>query len=304
MPLVAAGGLAVSAQSFFNTVNGKLPVIDGVAVTPFDATAKNTVILYGDSAHVLGPIGSYATEVLQAKTAVVAYPQTADIAPGAAAIQAALKAAGVQVTMAPYPAGDTNLAPVLTDAHAATADMVVPYTDAAGCAPLARALTQQHLTDPKKIVSAAQCLSGTVPAGLGDYPRWTYSIARPLYGDPTDPGMSDYVAVTRQYISQADAPNPWELTGFGELLTVAKILNQVGYANLSPAAVTTAARGFQGPQLLGSPLLACGQFAAAPAVCNTEAQFFEYDGDKMFTKMAGWTSPPATAGGKTSVRPG
>src|ERR1700756_2965879 len=30
LPLVATGGVAVGAQTFFNTVNGKIPVIDGV----------------------------------------------------------------------------------------------------------------------------------------------------------------------------------------------------------------------------------------------------------------------------------
>jgi branched-chain amino acid transport system substrate-binding protein len=76
LPLVATGGVAVGAQSFFNTLNGKIPVLDGVAVTPFDAVAKNTVILFGDSTHVLGPMGTYATQVLHAKTASVIYPQT------------------------------------------------------------------------------------------------------------------------------------------------------------------------------------------------------------------------------------
>ena len=58
-------------------------MISGVAVTPFDAVAKNTVVLFGDSTHVLGPIGTYATQVLHAKTASVIYPQTPGISPGA-----------------------------------------------------------------------------------------------------------------------------------------------------------------------------------------------------------------------------
>ena len=83
LPLIATGGVVVGAQSFFNTVAGKIPVIDGVAVTPFDATQKNVVILFGDSTHVLGPMGTYASQVLHAKTASVIYPETAGITPGA-----------------------------------------------------------------------------------------------------------------------------------------------------------------------------------------------------------------------------
>jgi branched-chain amino acid transport system substrate-binding protein len=298
LPLIATGGVAVGAQSFFNTLAGKIPVIDGVAVTPFDAVAKNTVILFGDSTHVLGPMGTYATQVLHAKTASVIYPQSPGITPGALAIQAGLKAAGVTVTMAPYPAGSTNLTSVLAAAHASTADMIVPYADAASCVNLAKALQQQGITDAKKIVSAPLCLSGTVVQGLGDFPKWTYSIASSLFGDTTDPGMPAYETVTKAYTTPADAPDPWEIVNFGEILTVDKMLNQVGYANITQSSVIAAAKAFKGPQALGAPSLDCGQFSDAPAVCNDQAQFFEYNGKNSFSKVAGWTKPPATESGQ------
>jgi branched-chain amino acid transport system substrate-binding protein len=297
LPLIATGGVAVGAQSFFNTIAGKIPVIDGVAVTPFDAVAKNTVILFGDSTHVLGPMGTYATQVLHAKTASVIYPQSPGITPGALAIQAGLKAAGVQVTMAPYPPSSTNLTSVLAAAHASTADMIVPYADAASCVNLAKALTQQGITDAKKIVSAPLCLSGTVIQGLGDFPKWTYSIASSLFGDTTDPGMPAYEAVTKKYTTPANAPDPWEIVNFGEILTVDKLLNQVGYDKISQQTVIAAAKAFKGPQALGAPALNCGQFASAPAVCNNQVQFFQYQGKNQFTKVAGWTKPPANESG-------
>jgi branched-chain amino acid transport system substrate-binding protein len=294
LPLVA-DGVPAGGQSFFTTIAGKIPVIDGQAVTPYDATARNTVILFGDPTHVLGAIGSYATQVLGATTASVIYPQTSEATSGAAAVAAGLKTAGVQVTMAPYPAGDTKLAPVLASAHAATAGLVVPYADAAHCATLARALTQQGITGAKKIVSGPLCLTPAVAQSLGgDFPKWTYSIASSLFGDPTDAGIPDYQTVVHQYTTWADAADPWEIVDFAQMLTIAKLLNQVGYAGISPAAVLTAARAFRGPQVLGAPLLHCGQFATAPAVCNTRAQFFAYQGSGRFTKLAGWTGPPAS----------
>ena len=294
LPLVATGGVATGAQTFFNTIAGKMTVIDGVAVTPFDAVSKNTVILFGDSTHVLGPMGTYATSVLHAKTASVIYPETAGITPGALAIEAGLKAAGVTVTMAPYPVSDTNLTSVLAAAHASTADMIVPYADATDCVNLAKALTQQGITDAKKIVSAPLCLSSTVIQGLGDFPKWTYSIASSLFGDTTDPGMPAYEAVSTQYkVAPSTAADPWQIVNFGELLTIDKLLNQVGYANITQSSVLAAAQAFKGPQALGAPSLDCGQFSSAPAVCNDQAQFFEYNGKNSFTKVAGWTKPPA-----------
>ena len=299
LPLVATGGVATGAQTFFNTIAGKMTVIDGVAVTPFDAVSKNTVILFGDSTHVLGPMGTYATSVLHAKTASVIYPETAGITPGALAIEAGLKAAGVTVTMAPYPVSDTNLTSVLAAAHASTADMIVPYADATDCVNLAKALTQQGITDAKKIVSAPLCLSSTVIQGLGDFPKWTYSIASSLFGDTTDPGMPAYEAVSTQYkVAPSTAADPWQIVNFGELLTIDKLLNQVGYGKITQSSVLAAAQAFKGPQALGAPSLDCGQFSSAPAVCNDQAQFFEYNGKNSFTKVAGWTKPPANESGQ------
>jgi branched-chain amino acid transport system substrate-binding protein len=298
LPLVATGGVATGAQTFFNTIADTIPVIDGVAVTPFDATKSNVVILFGDSTHVLGPIGTYASTVLHAKTASVIYPQTAGITPGALAIQAGLKAAGVTVTMAPYPVSDTNLTSVLAAAHASTADMIVPYADATDCVNLAKALSQQGITEAKKIVSAPLCLSSTVVQGLGDFPKWTYSIASSLFGDTTDPGMPAYEAVTTEFkVAPSTAADPWEIVNFGQLLTIDKILNQIGYANITQSSVLAAAKAFKGPQALGAPSLDCGQFSDAPAVCNDQAQFFEYNGKNSFTKVAGWTKPPASDSG-------
>ena len=75
--VIDMGGVAIGVQSFFSTLNGARPVIDGVAATPIDAAQKNTVILFGDVTHVLGPFGTYAKNVLHAKTAALVYPDIA-----------------------------------------------------------------------------------------------------------------------------------------------------------------------------------------------------------------------------------
>jgi branched-chain amino acid transport system substrate-binding protein len=290
--VVAMGGVAIGVQSFYSTLGGALPVIDGVAALPIDAAQKNSVILFGDGTHVLGPMGTYATQVLHAKTASVIYPASNADIPGALAIEAGLKAAGVTVKMEGYPPTTTNLTGILTAAGAQTADMVVPYTDASGCVNIAKALVQLGITDTKKIVSAPLCLNGQVAAGLGgDFPKWTYSIASSLFGDATDPGMPAYEAVTAKYTTLADAPDPWEIVDFGQLLTVDKIFNQLGYANLTPAKIQAAAKAFKGPQALGAPSLDCGKYPSAPGVCNDRAQFFEYMGKNKWVKAAGWLQP-------------
>jgi branched-chain amino acid transport system substrate-binding protein len=297
--VIELGGVAIGAQSFFSTLGGAKPVIDGVAATPFDSVQKNTVILFGDATHILPPFGTYARDVLHAKTAALVYPSdNAGIATGAAAIKQGLEAAGVTVKSVGYPESQTDLTTVLEAAGAPTADMVIPYSDTAGCVNLAKSLTKLGITDVKKIVSAPLCLNGQVIAGLGDFPHWTYAIASSLFGDPSDPGMPAYMAVAAKYSTPANEPDPWNIVVFGQTLTTIKIMNEVGYANLSPAAILAKAKAFTGPQALGAPELACGKYPSAPGVCNDRIQLFEYlggvtKGKPDWVKASSWIQPPS-----------
>ncbi|HEY1597045.1 MAG TPA: ABC transporter substrate-binding protein [Thermoleophilaceae bacterium] len=286
------GGIAIGIQPFYSTIAGKKPVIVGVAVTPVDSVQKNAVILFGDVTKVLGPFGTYAKDVLHAKTAALVYPNIAGITDGAAAIAKGLTAAGVKVKKVGYSQGSTDLIGPLTAAGAQSADMVVPYSDASGCVNQAKGLKQLGITDAKKIVSAPLCLNPTVSAGLGgDYPIWTYAIASSLFGDPTDPGMPPYMAATKKY-GVKTAPDPWVIVSFSDVLTTIKFLNELGPSNLTSSAILNKAKSFTGPVALGAPALQCGKYSDAPAVCNDRAQFFTYHGKNDFKKAAAWLQPP------------
>ncbi|HUA47670.1 MAG TPA: ABC transporter substrate-binding protein [Solirubrobacteraceae bacterium] len=292
--VIDEGAVAIGIQSLYSTIGTAKPVIVGVSVTPIDSVKSNAVILFGDVTHVLGPFGTYASQVLHAKTAALIYPDIAGITDGAAAIDASLKAAGVKVKSVAYDPNETDLIGPLTSAGATSADLVIPYTEAAGCVNLAKGLKQLGITDAKKILSAPLCLNSQVAAGLGgDYPIWTYAIASSLYGDPTDPGMPPYMKVTAQYGQTAEAPDPWNIVSFGQLLTTVRFLNQLGYGHITPSAVLAKAKAFTGPVALGAPSLDCGKYPSAPAVCNDRTQFFLYKGKHVFVKSAGWLQPPS-----------
>jgi branched-chain amino acid transport system substrate-binding protein len=294
VPVIDMGGVAIGVQSFFSTIGTSKPVIDGVAVTPIDAARPNTVILFGDATHVLGPFGTYARDVLHAKTAALVYPNIAGITEGAAAIAAGLKAAGVTVKSVGYSESQTDLIGPLTSAGAQTADMVIPYSDSSGCVNLAKGLKQLGITDAKKIVSAPLCLNGQVAAGLGgDFPIWTYAIASSLFGDPTDPGMPAYMKVASKYSTPANAPDPWNIVAFAQILTTVRFMNEIGYGKITPQAILAKAKAFTGPVALGAPALACGKYPSAQGVCNDRAQFFIYKGKHEFVKAAGWLQPPS-----------
>ena len=286
------GGVAIGIQAFYSTIGGKKPVITGVAVTPVDTVQKNATILFGDVTKVLGPFGTYARDVLHAKTAALVYPNIAGITDGAAALSKGLTDAGVKVKKVGYAQGQTDLIGPLTAAGAQTADIVIPYSDASGCVNQAKGLKQLGITDPKKIVSAPLCLNPTVSAGLGgDYPIWTYAIASSLFGDPTDPGMPPYMKVAQQY-GVKTAPDPWVIVSFSDVLTTIKFLNELGPDKLTTQAIIDKAHSFTGPVALGAPSLQCGKYSDAPAVCNDRAQFFTYSGKNNFKKAAAWLQPP------------
>jgi branched-chain amino acid transport system substrate-binding protein len=291
--VILEGGVAIGTQSLYSTIGGTKPVIAGVAVTPVDAVQPNAVVLFGDATHVLGPFGTYAKDVLKAKTAALVYPNEPGIIEGAKAIQKGLDAAGVQVKAVGYSPTQTDLIGPLTSAGAQTADMVIPYSSASGCVNLAKGLQQLKITDARKILSAPLCLNGQVRAGLGDFPIWTFAIASSLYGDTTDPGMPAYTKVTQTYGTPETAPDPWNIVAFAQTLTTIKFLNEIGYGNITPQAVLAKAKAFTGPLALGAPELKCGKYTDAPAVCNDQTQFFNYAGNNQFTKVAGWLRPPA-----------
>jgi branched-chain amino acid transport system substrate-binding protein len=289
---VNVGGVAIGVEPFYSTIDGRKPVIVGVATTPVDTVQDNATILFGDVTHVLGPFGTYATEVLDAQTAALVFPNIPGITDGAAALEAGLTAAGVEVESVGYAQGQTDLIGPLTAAGAQDADMVIPYSDASGCVNQARALEQLGITDPAKIVSAPLCLNPMVSEGLGgDYPIWTYAIASSLFGDTTDPGMEPYIAATEEYGVEA-APDPWVIVSFASVLTTIKFLNEIGPDNLESDAIIETARGFTGPVALGAPELQCEKYDDAPAVCNDRAQFFTYAGENQFDKAAEWLQPP------------
>ncbi|HEX3975820.1 MAG TPA: ABC transporter substrate-binding protein, partial [Solirubrobacteraceae bacterium] len=151
--VINEGAVAIGIQSFYSTIAGAKPVIVGVAVTPVDSVQKNAMIMFGDVTHVLGPFGTYATQVLHAKTAALVYPNISGITDGATAIANSLKTAGVSVKKVAYDENSTDLIGPLTSAGATSADMVIPYSDSSGCVNLAKGLKQLGITDAKKIVS-------------------------------------------------------------------------------------------------------------------------------------------------------
>jgi branched-chain amino acid transport system substrate-binding protein len=292
--VIGEGAVATGAQSFYATIRGAKPVVTGVGVTPVSGAQKNAIVLFGDASHILLPFGTYARNVLKAKTAAVVYPQATGITEAALTIAAGLRQAGISVKAVGYTQGQTDLTAPLTAAGATTADFIAPYGSAADCANQAKGLQQLGITDSRKIMTAPLCLSPQVIAALGDFPLWTYAIVSSLYGDTTDKGMPAYNAVIKRYKAEKNAPDPWHIVAFGQLLTTVRFLNEANAtkAGITPKTVLARAKVFKGPLALGPPKIQCGKDRKAPGICNDTFQAFTYQGKFAWKRASGWVGPP------------
>ena len=69
-------------------------------------------------------------------------------------------------------------------------------------------------------------------------------------------------------------------------------MNEAGVDNLTPDSITTQMKAFEGPLILGSPVLQCGKYPDAPGVCNDYTQFYKYNGSADGWKNASGFVPP------------
>jgi branched-chain amino acid transport system substrate-binding protein len=291
--VIEMGAVAVGNQSFYAALGGKKPIVSGVALLPVDAIQKNEFALFGTNDSVLGPWGTFAKTHLHAKTAAVIYPQVPGIDVGAKVEKTSLEDAGIKTKLVGFDPNATDLTGPLTAAGAQTADVVIPQSNAAGCVNVAKTL-QQLGVPGSKIVSNPLCLSGEVAAGLGgDLALWVYGIASTLAGDKTDPAAVPYNKAMASLGASSLAGDAWVIVSWGQILTTVKQMNALGVENITAPKLTTALRGFKGPQALGAPSLNCGKYKTEPAACNDQAQFFKYEGKGVFTRLTGWLRPPA-----------
>ncbi|MCC9707440.1 ABC transporter substrate-binding protein [Streptomyces sp. MNU76] len=289
---IGVGNLYLGDASFNSVIAGKKPVLVGVATGPTMPTAKNTFSTFGDLPHIFGTWGTYARDVLKAKTAAVIHTSTPGdkIASGAAV--KGLKAAGLKVKSVGFDAQSTDLIGPVTAAGANTADVVVPISIGGGCVGIAKALKQLNVTKP--VVSTPLCMSPDVAQGLGgDLPAWTYGVAQTLPMDSSAADSKAYLKASAQAgLSKDDQSKVFAPLGWSTILTYAKVLNAIGPDKITPASVTEQLKKFPGPVVMGAAEVACGKYPDAPAVCNDQARFYQYEGKGQFKPLTDWIRPP------------
>ena len=285
------GFVTVGNQSIYATVKGSIPIVGVVTANPADPTAKNAFFLNGSQTSVLGPFGTYTkTRLPKVKTAAIVYPTDPGAITAAQALAKGMRQVGVKPTLIGVPPLSTDLIGPAT--QASSADMIVAALGFTTCVPFARAIDQINYSKP--ILSTPICtfLPRVAYAG-GDIPKWTYGIAQTLVNLP-GPQSKLYLKKGLQYGTNVNdmlwvfSEGAWE-----ELLATVKIMNQIPYAKLTPAAITAGFKTFRGPLILGPPEVACGKVSAGePAACSNQTQFYNYVGKGKWKVATGWLKPP------------
>jgi branched-chain amino acid transport system substrate-binding protein len=288
---VIEGPIVVGAESMFSALGDK-PVVQGVSVNAVDPVQKSADILYGGAQYILAPYATFARDTLHAKSAALVYPEGAGADIPAAGQASAFKAAGIPIKVVSYPANTPDLTVPLLAAGAQNADVVMPVINPNDCVKFEKAIQQLKIPD-EKVLASPICLTPTTLQGLPDFPKWIYAIASSQTFDTSDPGVPPYQKILKDQGQDKLIGDPWVNVGFGQALTLAKWLNGAGADNISPATISEQSHAFAGPLALGSPVIKCGKYPEAPAVCNDHTQFYKWNGNgNPMSKAGDWVGPP------------
>lgn len=283
---ITEGVVTVGAGAFYQTLQGRKPVIGYNPVRVESATAKNAYEMtsgsYGTDPGFLG----YLNSDLHAKTVSLLYPS--DDPAGVQAEKTFLaeaKQIGMQVTQVGYPSATTDLVAPLTAAKAQSTDATVMFlVSTSACTAGARATSELGI---KHVLSLSLCLIPAVAHGLGDFPKWTY-IGTNESGDI--PSADPYVPAWLAAMKAEGATNtaPFAQLAFGTIMTDAKLLNQIGKgANFTSAEVESAIKAFHGPMMFGPPDLKWGSVPGLPALGIVAARAYTYQGSGKWVDATG-----------------
>jgi len=289
---IETGPTFIGTESFYAAVAGSKPVVAGVSVSAADTVQANAAVLFGGAKYILAPYATFARDTLHVKSAALIYPEGSGVDEGAAGQASAFEAAGIPTKVVPYAADTPDLTVPLLAAGAQDVDLVMPVINPNDCVKFEQATQQLGIPD-EKVLASPICINADVGKALGDLPKWIYAVASSLSIDPTDPSVPPYTDILKAQGLESSIGDPWVLVGFGQMMTLAKWLNAIGPDNITSDTIVAQMKAFKGPLILGSPVLQCGKYPKAPAVCNDFTQFYKYNGQDAGWKLAGgFVGPP------------
>jgi branched-chain amino acid transport system substrate-binding protein len=296
--VVMTDGLNIGDQSLHATLNGKIPVVGSVPTSLQDANSKRSFYLTSGVFGATG-IATYLTQYLHAHTVALLSASDVPVAVAAAGVlKGYLKAEGIKVTEGEYSSSATDYLPAIEASKASTADAVLALVILPDqCLGMARSLTEAHVTKP--VIAFYSCVGTTLKKGLGDFPKWTYFSFTPnVLGPPANATLGAQFAAVKNWEAPfaaqiPDAASP--ALNLSTVLTIVKIMDELGPNHLSSAAISAKMHAFKGPVFAGAPKLDFGGDAVFNDVGTLASDFPIYHGNGK------WTDPTH---GLTVVPPG
>ena len=282
---------AIGNASMYSVLNGSIATMVGVSADPADDTGKNVFELEGSGTSATVAFGPFMRKQFpSAKTIAIAYQNLPGAVPISQAIQKSAKANGFTVTMLPSSSTATDLTGTATQLE--SADIMVPDCGFVDCPLMAKALNSIGATKPAISVPLWTDLPGKAYPG-GDLPQWIAGEATANLADQTDPGVAAYFnTIEGAGLSPADAISPFSGVAFGSLLLAVKLMNQIPFSSLNPAAVTAALKAYKGPIPLGPTTIDCSGslYPADKNACSDYDQFYQYKGQGQWKLLEGWSN--------------
>jgi branched-chain amino acid transport system substrate-binding protein len=280
---------AIGNASMYSVLGGSIPTMVGVSADPADDTGKNVFELEGGGTSATTAFGPFMRKQYPtAKTVAIAYQNLPGAAPISQAIEKSAQKAGFTVTMIPYSSTATDLIGPATEME--HADIAVPDCGFVDCPEMAKAISEIGGTKPAISVPLWTVLPGVAYPG-GDLPKWIAGEATANLAYLADPGVAAYYkAVEANGLSAANTINAFSGVAFGSLLLAVKLMNQIPFSSLTPAAVSAALKAYVGPIPLGPTTINCSGtlFPADTNACSDYDQFFAYSGKGQWKLLQSW----------------
>jgi branched-chain amino acid transport system substrate-binding protein len=287
---VLSGPTFIGTESFYSALAGSKPVVHGVSVSATDTVQDTAAVLYGGAKYILAPYATFARDTLGVTSSALVYPEGAGQDEAADGQASAFEAAGIPIEVVSYPADTPDLTVPLLAAGAQDVDLVMPVINPNDCVKFEQAIQQLGIPD-EKVLASPICINAAVAEELGDLPQWLYAVASSLSIDPTDPSVPPYTDILTAQGQEQHIGDPWVLVGFGQTMTLAKYMNALG-EDITSDGIVEEMQAFEGPLILGSPVLDCGKYPEAPGVCNDYTQFYKYNGTGEWEQAGDFVPPP------------
>jgi branched-chain amino acid transport system substrate-binding protein len=274
---VVTGQMIVGNASLYNTVGNSKPVF-GTPTTPADYNSANNFDYLGAGFTGLPAMAIYAATTLGAENVAMVYADEPGGQAAANLVAQYMDEYGVDLTKVPVATTSTDVIGSIVAARAQQADVFLAVVTAPLCIQIAKAQEQLSLDVP--VVSTVLCTDQAVEEALGDLPSWTFGVDTE---SPFIPEASEEAAIfvdkLRQYGGADANVAGFAAHPFAKILTVAKLLNEIGPDAAGPEALFEAARDFTGPMWMGGPEISCGVVPDMQSICNTRARLYSYVGD-------------------------